>query len=256
MQNPRLIIFLLAALGTAPALPSSAIAAENLLRNGAFEEWEGNPSGTPPLGKPAHWLSRLPVVRAPGLEAGSRYSVILREPAGSSGANQGCWFVQPLLTPLRGGFRISFTFSVLVSAAAEFEQPFALNLYQDDAQGKKQKWICFRLERHNGRASLQPRINDGAQWLFTSETHTFDSAEYDSQSNTFPLFVSHRFSLTYEEATDSYTIECGPTGHGQFMRLSPRRAFRSPTRGTGLTQVEFFAYNQGFAIDEVKLERP
>lgn len=257
MQIPRPTTLLLAAIGAALSPPTTALAGENLLRNGAFEEWEGAPAGMPPAGKPSHWLGRLPVVRGPGLGAGSRYSAIVRDPAQGPGGNKGAWFVQSLRAPLRGGFRIGFTLSVLSSGADQFEQPFGLNLYQDDESGKKQKWVCFRLERSGGRSPLRPRLNRGAEWILASETHTFDGADYDPQSNTFQVFVSYRFSLTYDQSSDSYLIECGPPGREfvrEFMRLEGRREFRHPTRGTGLTQVEFFAYDQGFAIDDVTLE--
>lgn len=223
-------------------LAAQGIASEegNLIQNGDFKSWNG--------GIPEAW--------SVGTYEGGSVTEIATA-SGTAALVQNLAQVSQKITPSVRSFTISFIFTVNQSPDfSEFSQSFSLHLYQTNnptAFGDASNaWLSLRLQSYNvGKLAFGLSVRNQDDWENLTES-VFVPSVLNEENNALKEAHHYRFTLSYNEAKNTYSIAFGPVG-GKMTTLEDLAVFRNATDHTGLTGIQFYSNHNGFALSDVQV---
>ena len=213
--------------------------AQTLVSNGNFETWSG---GSPSL--PSNWTTNnsANVFQATGL-AGSTYSAVVKNATD----------LRQATSASPQSFNLSFDFAVnQTSTNTGFSQSMVIHIYQTtDLTASGNAWISLRFQFDNAsnQSAYLSAFSAGTGWVALTGK-VFAPSVLNANNNGFTTLNQYHLSLDYSSGSNTYSITYGAVG-GSTTTLSSLGYFRNAATGAGLKGLQFYANDNGYALDNV-----
>ncbi len=132
-----------------------------------------------------------------------------------------------------------------------FSQSLILNIYQSSSLvASAEAWICLRVQTN--KASAMPfgiAALDGTEWRNLTEAVITPSV-LSGDRTAFASVSVYEMAVSYSASSNTYSISYGPAG-GKMKEIPSLSYFRNPSDKNGLTGLQFYSNDNGFALDDV-----
>lgn len=212
--------------------------AQTLVSNGNFETWSGSPL------LPSNWTTNnsANIFRATGLN-GSTYSAVAKNASD----------LRQLTSASPQSFNLSFDFAVNQSPSVTgFSQSMVIHIYQTTSlTDSANAWISLRFQFDNAsnQNAYLSAFSAGTGWVALTGK-VFAPSVLNANSNGFTTLNQYHLSLDFSSVSNTYSITYGAVG-GSTTTLSSLSNFRNATSGAGLKGLQFYANDNGYALDNV-----